>query len=51
MIGRAGLVRTHSAHDHGKTTFVELFFVFVFAVTQLSHSRRITTSVDFADSA
>jgi low temperature requirement protein LtrA len=39
MIDRAGLVRTHFAHDHGKVTFIELFFdlVFVFAVTQLSH--------------
>lgn len=39
MIHRAGLVRTQSGHDHGRVTFIELFFdlVFVLAVTQLSH--------------
>lgn len=33
------LLRARSGHEHGKVTFVELFFdlVFVFAVTQLSH--------------
>ena len=35
-----GLLRTRGGHEHSKVTFVELFFdlVFVFAVTQLSHS-------------
>lgn len=35
----ASLLRPRHAHEHGKVTFVELFFdlVFVFAVTQLSH--------------
>jgi low temperature requirement protein LtrA len=39
MIHRAGLVRTQAGHDHGRVTFIELFFdlVFVLAVTQLSH--------------
>jgi low temperature requirement protein LtrA len=34
------LLRQRERHDHGKVSFVELFFdlVFVFAVTQLSHS-------------
>jgi low temperature requirement protein LtrA len=34
------LLRRREKHDHGKVSFVELFFdlVFVFAVTQLSHS-------------
>ncbi len=34
------LLRHRSEHEHGKVTFIELFFdlVFVFAVTQLSHS-------------
>jgi low temperature requirement protein LtrA len=33
------LLRLRKAHEHGKVTFVELFFdlVFVFAITQLSH--------------
>ncbi|MFE0757269.1 low temperature requirement protein A [Inquilinus sp. NPDC058860] len=33
------LLRPRKAHEHGKVTFVELFFdlVFVFAITQLSH--------------
>ena len=33
------LLRARRAHEHGKVTFIELFFdlVFVFAVTQLSH--------------
>ena len=33
------LLRVRGGHEHGKVTFVELFFdlVFVFAVTQLSH--------------
>lgn len=36
----AGLLRQRRAHEHGKVSFVELFFdlVFVFAITQLSHS-------------
>ncbi|HEX5869725.1 MAG TPA: low temperature requirement protein A, partial [Longimicrobium sp.] len=40
MIHRAGLVRRQSAHEHGRVTFIELFFdlVFVLAVTQLSHT-------------
>ena len=35
-----GLLRVRKAHEHGKVSFVELFFdlVFVFAITQLSHS-------------
>src|SRR5262245_45459865 len=35
----AGLLRVRGAHDHGRVTYVELFFdlIFVFAVTQLSH--------------
>jgi low temperature requirement protein LtrA len=35
-----GLLRVRSGHDHHRVSFVELFFdlVFVFAVTQLSHS-------------
>jgi low temperature requirement protein LtrA len=35
-----GLLRGRGGHEHGKVSFVELFFdlVFVFAVTQLSHS-------------
>jgi low temperature requirement protein LtrA len=38
--GDGGLLRGHGGHEHGKVSFVELFFdlVFVFAVTQLSHS-------------
>jgi low temperature requirement protein LtrA len=37
---RKSLLRERHGHEHGKVTFVELFFdlVFVFAVTQLSHS-------------
>jgi low temperature requirement protein LtrA len=36
---RESLLRARSEHQHGKVTFVELFFdlVFVFAITQLSH--------------
>ena len=39
MSARSGLLRTRKEHEHGRVTFVELFFdlVFVFAVTQLSH--------------
>lgn len=35
-----GLLRTRNGHEHNKVSFIELFFdlVFVFAVTQLSHS-------------
>ncbi|MDR6289507.1 low temperature requirement protein LtrA [Inquilinus ginsengisoli] len=38
--GRRSLLRRRQEHEHGKVTFVELFFdlVFVFAITQLSHS-------------
>ncbi|MGH8196310.1 MAG: low temperature requirement protein A, partial [Woeseiaceae bacterium] len=34
------VLRTRDAHEHSRVTFVELFFdlVFVFAITQLSHS-------------
>ena len=37
---RAHFLRDRKGHEHGRVTFVELFFdlVFVFAVTQLSHS-------------
>ncbi len=40
MPERANLLRTRKGHEHSRVTFVELFFdlVFVFAVTQLSHS-------------
>jgi low temperature requirement protein LtrA len=40
MIDRSRLVRTRTPHEHGKVAFIELFFdlVFVFAVTQLSHT-------------
>ena len=40
MTGSSSLLRIRRAHEHGRVTFVELFFdlVFVFAVTQLSHS-------------
>ncbi|RJF88068.1 hypothetical protein D3874_14440 [Oleomonas cavernae] len=43
-MGRSGehssVLRQRKPHEHGRVTFVELFFdlVFVFAVTQLSHS-------------
>jgi low temperature requirement protein LtrA len=42
----ASLLRPRHAHEHGKVTFVELFFdlVFVFAVTQLSH--RLLRNLD-----
>ncbi len=38
--GDRGLLRGRGGHEHGKVSFIELFFdlVFVFAVTQLSHS-------------
>ncbi|WP_395675167.1 low temperature requirement protein A [Inquilinus sp.] len=38
--GHRNLLRQRQGHEHGKVTFVELFFdlVFVFAITQLSHS-------------
>jgi len=38
--GRRSLLRKRKEHEHGKVTFVELFFdlVFVFAITQLSHA-------------
>lgn len=37
---RTNLLRIRHGHDHSRVTFVELFFdlVFVFAVTQLSHT-------------
>lgn len=40
MIERTRLLRTRKHHEHNKVAFIELFFdlVFVFAVTQLSHS-------------
>jgi low temperature requirement protein LtrA len=40
MLARSGLLRTRRDHEHGRVTYVELFFdlVFVFAVTQLSHN-------------
>jgi low temperature requirement protein LtrA len=40
MRSRHGLLRHREGHEDGKVSFVELFFdlVFVFAVTQLSHS-------------
>ncbi|MET0165730.1 MAG: low temperature requirement protein A [Vicinamibacterales bacterium] len=40
MTAHRNLLRARSEHGHSKVTFVELFFdlVFVFAVTQLSHS-------------
>ena len=39
MIDRRRLLRTRTANEHEKVTFIELLFdlVFVFAVTQLSH--------------
>ena len=41
MIGaRANLQRIRQGHEHNRVTYIELFFdlVFVFAITQLSHS-------------
>jgi low temperature requirement protein LtrA len=40
MAGGSSLFRVRGAHQHARVTFVELFFdlIFVFAVTQLSHS-------------
>ena len=40
LFRRRNLMRVRHGHDHARVTFVELFFdlVFVFAVTQLSHS-------------
>lgn len=40
LAARANLLRTRHGHEHGRVTYVELFFdlVFVFAVTQISHS-------------
>jgi low temperature requirement protein LtrA len=37
---RANLLRARKQHEHSRVTFVELFFdlVFVFAITQLSHT-------------
>ncbi|HEX4023237.1 MAG TPA: low temperature requirement protein A [Steroidobacteraceae bacterium] len=37
--GHGPLLRERDAHEHGRVTYVELFFdlIFVFAVTQLSH--------------
>jgi low temperature requirement protein LtrA len=44
------LLRVRDAHDHGRMTYVELFFdlVFVFAVTQLSHLLMQQLSLDGA---
>ena len=38
--GQHGLLRVRSPHGHHRVTYVELFFdlVFVFAITQLSHT-------------
>jgi low temperature requirement protein LtrA len=38
--GQQGLLRVRSPHGHHRVTYVELFFdlVFVFAITQLSHT-------------
>jgi low temperature requirement protein LtrA len=40
MMDRRRLLRTRAHHEHNKVAFIELFFdlVFVFAVTQLSHT-------------
>lgn len=40
LFARTGLLRARHRHEHGRVTFVELFFdlVFVFAITQLSHT-------------
>src|SRR5688572_15573212 len=40
MTDDSSLLRRRRGHDHHRVSFVELFFdlVFVFAVTQLSHS-------------
>jgi len=40
MAGGSSLLRVRRAHEHARVTSVELFFdlVFVFAITQLSHS-------------
>lgn len=40
MIHKNSLMRTRGGHDGGRVTYIELFFdlVFVFAVTQLSHT-------------
>jgi low temperature requirement protein LtrA len=40
LSARVNFLRARKKHEHSKVTFVELFFdlVFVFAVTQLSHS-------------
>ena len=40
MTRPTNLLRARRAHEHGRVTFIELFFdlVFVFAVTQLSHA-------------
>ena len=39
IAARRNLLRRRGGHEHGRVTYVELFFdlVFVFAVTQLSH--------------
>jgi low temperature requirement protein LtrA len=42
------MLRSRDGHEHNKATFVELFFdlVFVFAVTQLSHTLLEHFTVD-----
>ena len=49
--GDKGLLRARGGHEDSKVTFVELFFdlVFVFAVTQLSHSLLQHLTVAGAD--
>ena len=39
-IAKEGLLRVRREHEHSRVTYVELFFdlVFVFAITQLSHT-------------
>jgi low temperature requirement protein LtrA len=39
-VAATSLLRERRPHEHGRVTFVELFFdlVFVFAITQLSHA-------------
>ena len=48
---RRTYLRTRQGHEHGKVTFIELFFdlVFVFAITQLSHS--LLADLTFAGAA
>ena len=50
MIPSRSLLRGRGSHDSGKVGMVELFFdlVFVFAVTQLSHSLLAHLTLDGA---